>query len=256
MQTFADIPKKLRQSTGEAISDFNMISDGDKILVGLSGGKDSLSLLQVLIQKRSVAPIEFEIGAVTVDPQIQGFDPSPLKAYMRHLGVPYFYISHPIAEDARIRMEGDTFCSYCSRMKRGIMYNITRKEGYNVLALGHHLDDLAESFFMSVFHNGSLHTMKAHYRNEDGDVRIIRPLIYAREQETRNFANTARLPIIPSKCPECSPYFKIPTQRRYIKQLLASEEKNNPQLFNSILAAVKPLLNGFEETAKRSNFFL
>ncbi len=236
-----DIPRSLRSASGLAIGDHAMIREGDRVLVGLSGGKDSLSLLHVLLQKKNIAPITFEIGAVTVDPKIQGFDPSPLKEYMRELGVPYHFITQPIADEALLRMEGDTFCAYCSRMKRGIMYSTARREGYNVLALGHHLDDLAESFLMSLFHNGSLHTMRAHYVNEDGDVRIIRPLIYAREQETRGFALAAGLPIIPSKCPECSPHFRVPTQRRHIKQLLAEEEKSNPRLFNSILAALKQL---------------
>jgi len=254
MRTAERLEHRIRRLAGQAIGDFGMIRDGDKVLVGLSGGKDSLTLLHVLLHKKSVAPVRFDVGAVTVDPQIQGFDPSPLKAYLQRLDVPYFFVSQPIVEEARIRMEGDTFCAYCSRMKRGIMYTTARREGYKVLALGHHLDDLAESFFLSVFHNGSLHTMKAHYVNEDGDIRVIRPLIYVREHETRDFAHTAALPIIPSTCPACSPHFRVPTQRRHMKQLLAQEEKNNPRLFDSILAAVRPLLDGFrEEAVSRQN---
>jgi tRNA 2-thiocytidine biosynthesis protein TtcA len=242
-----EIPRIMRQQSGQAISDYDMIREGDRVLIGLSGGKDSLSLLHVLLHKKKIAPIRFEVGAITVDPQIQGFNPFPLKEYMQELGTPYIFIAQPIAEEARIRMEGNTLCSYCSRMKRGIMYTVARKEGYNVLALGHHLDDLAEGFFMSVIHNGSLHTMKAHYLNEDGDIRIIRPLIYTREQDTQNFATNANLPIIPSKCPECSPHFRVPTQRRHIKQLLSEEEKKNPHLFQSILAAVKPLIHSYNK---------
>jgi tRNA 2-thiocytidine biosynthesis protein TtcA len=241
MNNEIEIPKTIRYLTGRAIGDYDMIREGDRILVGLSGGKDSISLVHVLLQKQAVAPVNFEIGAITVDPQMQGFDPSPLKEYMRKLSVPHFIISQPIAEDARRRMEGHTLCSYCSRMKRGIMYSTARREGYTVLALGHHLDDLAESFFMSVFQNGSLHTIKAHYLNKEGDIRIIRPLIYVREQEIRNFAHQAGFPIIPSRCGEDSLDFRTPTQRRHIKQLLAQEEKNNPRLFHSLLAAMKPL---------------
>lgn len=241
MNNEIQIPKSIRYLTGCAIGDYDMIREGDRILIGLSGGKDSISLVHVLLQKQAVAPIKFEIGAITVDPQMRGFDPSPLKEYMRKLGVPHLFISQPIAEDARVKMEGHTLCSYCSRMKRGIMYSTARREGYTVLALGHHLDDLAESFFMSVFQNGSLHTIKAHYRNKEGDIRIIRPLIYVREQEIRNFAHQSGFPLIPSRCGEDSPHFRAPTQRRHIKQLLAQEEKNNPRLFHSLLAAMKPL---------------
>jgi tRNA 2-thiocytidine biosynthesis protein TtcA len=242
MNNEIQIPKTIRYLTGCAIGDYDMIHEGDRILIGLSGGKDSISLVHVLLQKRAVAPVKFEIGAITVDPQMQGFDPSPLKEYMRKLGVPLLFISQPIVEDARMKMEeGHTLCSYCSRMKRGIMYSTARREGYTVLALGHHLDDLAESFFMSVFQNGSLHTIKAHYRNKEGDIRIIRPLIYVREQQIRDFAHQSGFPIISSRCGEDSPHFRTPTQRRHIKQLLAQEEENNPSLFHSLLAAIKPL---------------
>jgi tRNA 2-thiocytidine biosynthesis protein TtcA len=237
-----EIPRALRQLSGRAIHDYDMIRGGDRVLVGLSGGKDSLTLLHVLLQKKRVAPVDFEIGAVTVDPGMPGFDPSPLNGYLRRLGVPYFYVSQPIAEEARLRMEGDTLCAYCSRMKRGILYTTARRENYPVLALGHHLDDLAESFLMSLFLNGSLHTMRARYVNEDGDVRIIRPLIYVREHQTREFSRAANLPVVPSTCPECSPHFRAPAQRNHIKQMLAAEEKSNPRLFNSLLAAIKPLI--------------
>jgi len=241
MKNTVEIPEAIRHLTGLAIGDYRMIREGDRILVGLSGGKDSLTLLQVLLHKQSVAPIDFEVGAITVDPQMRGFEPSPLKEYVREFSVKHFFITHPIAEEAGTKMEGQTLCSYCSRMKRGIMYSVARREGYTVLALGHHLDDLAESFLMSVFNNGNLHTIKAHYQNKEGDVRIIRPLIYVREREIQEFARQANLPIIPSSCGEDSPHFRVPTQRRHVKQLLAREEQNNPRLFASILAAVKPL---------------
>jgi tRNA(Ile)-lysidine synthase TilS/MesJ len=124
-------------------------------------------------------------------------------------------------------------------MKRGIMYTQCRQRGYNVLALAQHLDDLAESFLLSAFHGGQLRTMRAHYRNDDGDIRIIRPLVYCRETQTGAFARSAGLPIIPDSCPAC---FSAPTQREHMKQLLAGEERANGHLFANLLHAMRPLM--------------
>ena len=141
--------------------------------------------------------------------------------------------------EAQENMTGDSFCAYCSRMKRGIMYTTARREQYNVLVLAQHLDDLAESFLMSAFHGGQLRTMKAHYTNDAGDVRVIRPLIYARERQTAAFAEQASLPVIPDSCPAC---FSKPTQRQHYKSLLAKEEQHNQHLFQHLLHAMRPLL--------------
>ncbi|KOR29398.1 potassium ABC transporter ATPase, partial [Achromatium sp. WMS2] len=128
---------------------------------------------------------------------------------------------------------------YCARIKRGLMYSICRQHGYNVLALAQHLDDLAESLLMSIFHGGQLRTMKAHYVNDAGDIRIIRPLVYCRERQTTDFAAVAKLPVILDSCPAC---FAVPTERMRMKQLLATEEHNNPHLFASLQRAIYPLL--------------
>ena len=137
-------------------------------------------------------------------------------------------------------MKGDSFCAYCSRLRRGILYRLAREQGYNVLALAQHLDDLAESFLMSAFHGGQLRTMKARYTNKDGDVRIIRPLVYVRERQTRDFAREAQLPVVPDSCPAC---FGMPTQRQHMKTLLAEEESHNKYLFKSLLQAMRPLIS-------------
>jgi tRNA(Ile)-lysidine synthase TilS/MesJ len=147
-------PKSLLRQVGRAIGDFHMIRDGDRILLGVSGGKDSLSLLHILRHLRTYAPVRFDLAVLTVDPQVPGFDPEPLKDYYSALGVPWFYERQPIMEQAKGHMDGDSFCAYCSRMKRGIMYRICRAEGYGVLALAQHLDDLAESLLLSLFHGG------------------------------------------------------------------------------------------------------
>jgi tRNA 2-thiocytidine biosynthesis protein TtcA len=232
-------PKSLLRKVGRAIADYGMIRDGDRILLGVSGGKDSLSLLLILRHLQTYAPVRFELGVITVDPEVEGFDPSSLTAYYDSLGLPWFYRQQPIMEEAKTRLDGDSFCAYCARMKRGIMYSTCREQGYNVLALAQHLDDLAESFLMSAFHQGKLGTMKAHYVNDAGDIRIIRPLAYARETQTTAFADSARLPIIPDSCPAC---FSAPTQRAHMKTLLAREEKDHPNLFANLLHAMRALM--------------
>lgn len=239
MTNHAKPPKSLLRLVGRAIADYDMIRGGDRILLGVSGGKDSLSLLQILCHLRTYAPVRFDLGVITVDPQVEGFDPSSLTRYYDRLGVPWHYERQPIMEEAKSRMDGDSFCAYCSRMKRGIMYTVCRREGYDVLALAQHLDDLAESFLMSAFHGGQLRTMRARYTNDAGDVRIVRPLCYAREAQTAAFAAQARLPVVPDSCPAC---FSAPTQRLYMKELLAREARASPQLFANLLHAMRPLM--------------
>jgi tRNA 2-thiocytidine biosynthesis protein TtcA len=236
---FARPPKRLMRQVGRAIEEFAMIREGDRILLGVSGGKDSLSLLHILGHLRGYAPVRFELGVLTVDPEVEGFDPSTLTAYYEQLGLAYHYAREPIMEEAKTRMRGDSFCAYCARMKRGIMYATCREQGYNVLALAQHLDDLAESLFMSLFHGGQLRTMKAHYLNDAGDVRIIRPLVYARERQTADFAASAQLPVVPDSCPAC---FTAPTERERMKRFLADEEQRNKQLFASLMQAMRPLM--------------
>ena len=233
-------PKSLMRPIGHAISDFNMIRDGDRILLGVSGGKDSLSLLHILLHLQKYSPVTFELGVITVDPQVEGFDPAPLLPYFDSLSVPSFYEQQPLMERATQHMKKDSYCSWCARMKRGVMYAAARRERYNVLALAQHLDDLAESFLMSVFHAGELRTMKAHYRIDAGDLRVIRPLVYVRERQTRDFAHAMKLPVIGDNCPAC---FRMPTQREHMKQLLSGEEASNKLLFKRILSAIKPLMS-------------
>jgi len=237
-QNIIKMPKTLMRPIGQAVSEFEMIKEGDRVLLGLSGGKDSLTLLHALRHLQRHAPIQFSIAAITVDPEIEGFDPSILKNYLAELEVPYFYESHDMTKQAEEQMKNDSFCSFCSRMKRGIMYSTARREGYNVLALGQHLDDLAESFLMSAFQGGQLRTMKANYTNQDQDIRIIRPMIYVRERQTTEFSKEVILPVIPDSCPAC---YSMPTEREHMKQLLADEETHNSGLFKSLKTALSPL---------------
>ncbi len=232
-------PKLLLRRVGRAIADYSMIKEGDKVLLGLSGGKDSLGLLHILAHFQRYAPITFELGAITIDPEIPGFEPAKLKAYLADLNIPYFYHEQAIMEEAKKHLQGKSFCSYCARMKRGIMYSQARQRGYNVLALAQHLDDLAESFLMSALYNGRLQTMKANYTNDAGDIRIIRPLIYVRERQTADFAKVAALPVILDSCPAC---FTTPTRREHIKKLLAAEESHHKDVITNLLHAMRPLM--------------
>ncbi len=227
--------------TGQAIHDYGMIQAGDRVLLGVSGGKDSLSLFHVLQHLKAKAPLPFSLAVATVDPGIEGFDPSPLGAYFAALDVPFFYERQEIAERAQTHMGNASFCSFCSRMRRGILYRVARDQGYTVLALAQHLDDLAESFLMSAFHGGQLHTMRAHYRVDAGDLRVIRPFVYVRERALADFAQRAALPVIADNCPAC---FRGPTERSRMKALLAAEERHHQGLFPSLLRAMRPLMGG------------
>ena len=238
---FPEIPKKISQLVGEASKDFDMLHPNDRILVCVSGGKDSLTLLHVMLNIKRKIPFKIEVGAMTVDPMSEDFDPSPLINYMKSLGVPYFFESDKILDNAKKSLQNDSICSFCARMKRGIIYNCARREKYNVIALGQHLDDIAESFLMSVFHNGILRTMKANYLNDKGDVRIIRPLIYCREKLFKDISLKANLPVIQENCPAC---FQNPKERQRMKVLLAQQENLFPSLFSSLQKAMIPLMKG------------
>jgi tRNA 2-thiocytidine biosynthesis protein TtcA len=232
-------PRSLLRKVGRAVADFDMIREGDRVVLGLSGGKDSLSLLHILLHLQRHAPIRFDLAVITVDPTVEGFDPAPLAPYVEQFGVRHLMEAHPILDLAQEHMVNDSYCAWCARMKRGVLYAAMRREGFNVLALGQHLDDLAESLMMSMFHGGQLRTMKAHYTIDAGDLRVIRPLVYVRERQTAAFAADRKLPVINENCPAC---FSMPTRRYEIKQLLASEERGQPALFRSLLTAMRPLL--------------
>ena len=225
---------------GRAIADFRMIRDQDRVLLGLSGGKDSLSLLHILTSSAATHPSILIWPRSPLIPRSTDSTPRSSGPILPIWVYPISIRQEPILERAKKHIDGNSYCSWCARMKRGVMYATARREGYNVLALAQHLDDLAESFLMSAFHGGRLKTMKANYRISDGDLRVIRPLAYVRERQTRDFAKSAGLPVILDSCPAC---FTMPTQRQHMKELLASEENNNPQLFKSLLSTIRPLMS-------------
>ena len=238
---FLDPPARLLSRVRHTVLKYRMIWPGDRVVLGLSGGKDSLSCLHLLAALRKVLPFDFELHCCTIDPQSPGFDPTPLIGYCSALGVPYHLESDDIIGAAGRCMDKkhQSICAFCSRMKRGMLYSACRRERATVLALAQHMDDLAESLLMSTFHNGLLRTMKAHYRNAEGDIRVIRPLVMVRERALRDFASTSGLPVIEDNCPAC---FAAPTERYRTKQLLRAQEQLYPSIIENIGKALGPLL--------------
>ncbi|BBB23605.1 tRNA 2-thiocytidine biosynthesis protein TtcA [Isorropodon fossajaponicum endosymbiont JTNG4] len=238
------LPKLLVKPVGRAISDFKMIKEGNKILLAVSGGKDLLGLFHILRHFLASTPIRFELGVVTINPQVDGFEPQALESFLNFFDTPYFFEAFPIMKQAEKSMKGNSYYSFCARIKRGLMYQVARREGYNVLALGQHLDDLVESLMMSMCHNGKIQTMKAHYINDAKDLRIIRPLAYVRERQLADFAKTTHLPIIKDSCLAC---YQMPTGRAHFKQWLLTEERCTPNLYKNLLSAMKPMLDETKE---------
>eukprot|EP00917_Polyrhabdina_sp_WS-2016_P019543 GHVP01041772.1.p1 GENE.GHVP01041772.1~~GHVP01041772.1.p1 ORF type:complete len:1423 (+),score=317.43 GHVP01041772.1:33-4271(+) len=234
--------RELKKGVGKAMRLFSMINEGDKVLVGVSGGKDSLSLLHLLLANKKRTPVNYTIAAATVDPQAPEFEPSCLTAYVESLGIKHHMLSFPIIELAKEK-KADSLCAFCSRLRRGLLYSCMKENGYNVLALGHHLDDVVEGFMMSQFNNGSLFHMKANYVTTENGFRVIRPLILCREKQLAAFSSRFNLPIISDNCPAC---FKAPTQRHKMKLMLAEQEYTNPNLFSSIMRALMPHMKALE----------
>jgi selenocysteine lyase/cysteine desulfurase/tRNA(Ile)-lysidine synthase TilS/MesJ len=218
-------PAKMMRLVMKAVFQWNMIEDGDRLLLGLSGGKDSLSLLHCLLELQRKLPIPFSVQVCTIDPMTPSFDPSPLIPYVRDsLGLQYHYIRTDIVtRAASCGKDGQavsSFSAFCSRMRRGHLYQCAREHGCNKLVLAQHLDDMAESFLMSVMHNGFVRTMKANYQINAGDLAVIRPLAYCRESLTAEFAKSAGLPVINEKCFAC---FEEAKERARVKKLLLRE---------------------------------
>lgn len=246
-------PPKLMKLVTQAVFQWDMIQEGDRLLLGLSGGKDSLSLLHCLLELQRKLPTKFELQVCTIDPMTPSFDPSPLIPYVETLGLKYHYIRDDIV--ARAVSSGkdgkmvSSLCAFCARMKRGNLYNVARKNQCNKLVLAQHLDDCAESFMMSVMHNGFLRTMKANYEINAGDLSVIRPMVYCRESLMTEFSKSAMLPVINENCPAC---FEEPKERARIKKLLSREELNYPNFYDNIRRSLMPLMHPHSEAVMHS----
>jgi len=232
------LSKKILRVAGKANAKYRMIEDGDKVLVGLSGGKDSITLVHLLKHMQRHAPFNFEFKAVTINYGMPGERYDALQEHCKTYG-----ISHEIYETNIFEVSQDTirenssFCSYFSRMRRGALYTKAQEGGFNKVALGHHLDDATESFFMNMLYNGTLRSMAPIYKSSKG-LQVIRPLLWVRERQTRSFAEENGIATIGDEaCPAMAMNVKMPHARESIKRMLNEWEEKSPELFKRFKAA-------------------
>ncbi len=227
--------KRLRKNVGKAIGDYGMIRDGDRVMVCLSGGKDSYAMLDLLLSLQRRAPVDFELFAVNLDQKQPGFPEHVLPEYLESIGVAY----HVIERDTfsvvrRVVPEGKTTCGLCSRLRRGNLYTFARENGFTKIALGHHMDDIVETFFLNLLHGGTLKAMPPKLKSDDGDNIVIRPLAYCRESDLAKLAEVRDYPIIP--CNLCGSQPNL--QRQVVKQMLAEWDRRQPGRTETIFKAL------------------
>jgi tRNA 2-thiocytidine biosynthesis protein TtcA len=228
--------KRLRRQVGQAIEDYAMIREGDRVMVCLSGGKDSYTLLDILLLLREAAPVSFEILAVNLDQKQPGFPEHVLPDYLRSRGIPF----HIIEQDTysvvkRVVPEGKTLCSLCSRLRRGALYTYAAEHGYTKIALGHHRDDILATFFLNLFFGGTLKAMPPKLRSDDGRNVLIRPLAYCHEADIAAYAEQRGFPIIP--CNLCGSQEHL--QRKQVRAMLDEWERKHPGRVEHIFAALQ-----------------
>jgi tRNA 2-thiocytidine biosynthesis protein TtcA len=229
------LAKRLRRQVGEAIADFNMIEEGDRVMVCLSGGKDSHGLLDVLLSLKEKSPVAFELIAVNLDQKQPGFPAHVLPEYLESRGVPLRIVEQDTYSVVkRVVPEGKTMCSLCSRLRRGVLYRVAGELGATKIALGHHRDDILATFFLNLFHGGQLKAMPAKLVSDDGRHVVIRPLAYVAEEDLAAYAEAKRFPIIP--CTLCGSQDNL--QRRQIGEMLRDWERRQPGRVESILRAL------------------
>ncbi len=229
------LAKRLRRLVGDAIVDFNMIGEGDRVMVCLSGGKDSYGLLEVLLALQEKAPVRFELIAVNLDQKQPGFPEDVLPAYLKARGVPFRIVEQDTYSIVkRVIPEGKTMCSLCSRLRRGVLYRVAGELGATRIALGHHRDDILATFFLNLFYAGRLKAMPPKLVSDDGRHVVIRPLAYVPESDLVAFAELKRFPIIP--CTLCGSQDNL--QRQVVGAMLKEWQKRFPGRIESILRAM------------------
>ncbi len=234
--SFNKLQKRIRRNAGKAIADFNMIEQGDKVMVCLSGGKDSYTMLDVLLYMQKVAPISFEIIAVNLDQKQPGFPEHVLPEYLQKLGVQFEIVEEDTYSIVTDKIpEGKTTCSLCSRLRRGILYKTATRLGATKIALGHHRDDMLETLFLNMFHGGKLKSMPPKLVSDDGQQMVIRPLAYCAEKDISQYASTVQYPIIP--CNLCGSQENL--QRKMIKGMLQDWDQRFPGRIESMFKALQ-----------------
>ncbi|WP_247869643.1 tRNA 2-thiocytidine(32) synthetase TtcA [Herbaspirillum sp. ST 5-3] len=243
--------KRLCRLVGQAIGDFNMIEDGDKVMVCLSGGKDSYGLLDILLTLRERAPIHFDVVAVNLDQKQPGFPEHVLPEYLSKVGVP-FHIENQDTYSIvkRLIPEGKTTCSLCSRLRRGILYRVASELGATKIALGHHRDDILETFFLNMFFGSKLKGMPPKLQSDDGKHIVIRPLAYVKEVDMERYAQVKQFPIIP--CDLCGSQENL--QRKQIKAMLRDWEKKHPGRVENIFSSLSTITPSHLMDKKLFNF--
>jgi tRNA 2-thiocytidine biosynthesis protein TtcA len=221
----AKLAKRLRRNVGQAIMDYHMIGEGDRVMVCLSGGKDSYTMLDMLLQLQKKAPVHFTLHAVNLDQKQPGFPEHVLPQYLTALGVPFTILEQDTYSVVKRNIpEGKTMCSLCSRLRRGALYTFARQQGFTRIALGHHRDDIVNTFFLNLFFGGKLAAMPPKLLSDDGDNVVIRPLAYCREADLEAYAEQQQFPIIP--CTLCGSQENL--QRKQVKKMLAAWEQEWP----------------------------
>ena len=228
--------KKLRRQVGHAIRDFNMIEDGDKVMVCISGGKDSYTLLDILLQFKRIAPINFDVVAVNLDQKQPNFPEEVLPKYLEENKIPYYILEKDTYSiTKRLTPEGKTYCAVCSRLRRGSLYGFAQEIGATKVALGHHRDDILATFFLNLFHGGSLKAMPPKLLSTDKKNILIRPLAYVEEKDIIKYAEMRQFPIIP--CNLCGSQENL--QRAIINDMLREWDKAHPKRLHSIFGALQ-----------------